>query len=100
MKNEEFYCDECHAKKNPSGNGWWICFLSQRDVINGRLHGVVRQNNYFNGLSLFPWNKELASERDACHLCGENCVHKHVSGFMADASRMPLSPSEVLKGEQ
>ena len=98
MKHEEFACDQCGATKQPMENGWWLGFDSSRDVIYPPLlRGTDRANNHLWGISVFPWNKVLASERDAIHLCGENCVHKYVSSFMDNCKGKTLTPEEVLR---
>ena len=70
MKDHAYICNICHRPKREI-NRWWIVYVRHRE---GNLHFTVT-----------PWDEHLADEENVMHLCGEGCVMRKMSEFMAEA---------------
>ncbi len=69
MSREEIYrCDVCKKQRGET-NHWFLIQFHVRD-------------EYEASIQIFAWDDQLAEE-DLFHLCGEGCVQRKVSEFIA-----------------
>jgi hypothetical protein len=67
-------CDVC-GKQKGDVNCWWV--------------GTITEVGTHKSLKIYPWptgSKEVANGKTVNHLCGQECVIKAVSEWMAKAS--------------
>ncbi len=70
MSREEIYrCDVCKKQRGET-NHW---FLVEFQNVSGERGASIR---------IFAWNDQSADD-DVFHLCGEGCVQRKVSEFIA-----------------
>jgi hypothetical protein len=81
-KPAPYTCDICDTERKPS-NGWVIAFSKTNDKGGQEL-------------SLSSWHPELADEPGAKHLCGQECISKHVSSLAAGLTH-PGHHEEITK---
>ncbi len=71
MSREEIYRCEVCKKQRGETNHW---FLIEFQGESGGHKGSIR---------IFAWDDRSAAEDDVFHLCGEGCVQRKVSEFVA-----------------
>lgn len=72
---EQFSCDVC-GKQKQVANHWWV--------------GTITEIGKHKSFTIYPWpcgSKEVAPGKEVNHLCGQECVIKAISGWMAEQSK-------------
>ena len=80
MITQSISCDMCGAQKREA-NHWFIAYKQAQEI---RISG---------------WASPRRLSAGTVHLCGERCVHRFLSDFIADAPTVITQPVERLEHE-
>lgn len=66
MKVETYKCDQCGKLRSNDSNHWLLAL------------------EFMGSFRLCAWDRDVAKEPDASHLCGEKCAHAAVDKYLAE----------------
>ncbi|HEX3660258.1 MAG TPA: hypothetical protein VHU89_02440 [Acidobacteriaceae bacterium] len=72
--NETFHCDVCGKEKSEESEDWWLAWPETLSPAEGEAEQQV--------MKVTRWNGFLAHSADVRHLCGAQCVHRHMDRWM------------------
>jgi len=71
---ETFHCDVCGKEKSEESEDWWLAWPETLSPAEGEAEQRV--------MKVTRWNAFLAHSAETRHLCGAQCVHRHMDRWM------------------